>query len=86
MSTLILARWSVDALVHSVSRTDGETRDRLAGRFYVAAYDEVWDHGSLDDIEAAFRFHTYLDWLAVLLTIAAYLALAGVALKRKDSL
>ena len=86
VSTLILARWSVDALVHSVSRTDGETRDRLAGRFYVAAYDKVWDDVSLDDIEAAFRFHTYLDWLAVLLTIAAYLTLAGVALKRKDSL
>ena len=85
-SALILARWSVDGLVHWVSRTDAQTRDRLAGQFYVAAYDRIWDGGSAAAIEEAFRRRTYLNWLVLVLTTAAYLALAGVALKSKDSL
>ncbi len=85
-SALILARWSVDGLVHWVSRTDAETRDRLAGQFYVAAYDRVWDGGSSAGIEEAFMRRTYLNWLVLVLTTAAYLGLAGVALKSKDSL
>ena len=85
-SALILARWSVDGLVHWVSRTDAETRDRLAGQFYVAAYDGVRDGGSAAAIEEAFMRRTYLNWLVLVLTTAAYLGLAGVALKSKDSL
>ena len=85
-SALILARWSVDGLVHCVSRTDSETRDRLARRFFIAAYDHVWDGDSSADIESAFQWHTYLNWLAILITIAVYLTLAGLALKTRDSL
>ncbi len=85
-SALILARWSVDGLVHWVSRTDAQARDRLAGQFYVAAYDRVWDGGSAAAIEEAFMRRTYLNWLVLVLTTAAYLGLAGLALKRKDSL
>lgn len=85
-SALILARWSVDALVHCVSVTSTETRDRLAGRFYVAAYDRVWDGGPVAAIEEAFWRRTYLNWFALVVTTAACLALAGVALKSKDSL
>ena len=85
-SALILARWSVDGLVHCVSRTDTETRARLARRFFIAAYDHVWAGDSTAEIESAFRRHTYLNWLAILLTIAVYLTLAGLALKRRDSL
>ena len=85
-SALILARWSVDGLVHWVSRTDVQTRDRLAGQFHVAAYDRVWNGGSAAAIEAAFMRRTYLNWFVLVLTTAAYLGLAGVALKSKDSL
>ena len=85
-SVLILARWSVDALVHSVGREDEETRDRLAGRFFVTAYEQVWEGGSPEEIADEFRFHAYLNWLAILLTIAANLKLAAMALKKKDSL
>ena len=85
-SALILARWSVDGLVHWVSRTDAQTRDRLAGQFHVAAYDRVWNGGSAAAIEAAFMRRTYLNWFVLVLTTAAYLGLAGVALKSKDSL
>ena len=85
-SALILARWSVDALVHCVSTTSTETRDRLASQFYVAAYDEVWDGGSEAAIEDAYWRRTYLNWLVLVLTTVAYLALAGVALRSKDSL
>ena len=85
-SVVILARWSVDALVHSVSAASPETRDRLASRFYVAAYQEVWDGGSAAAVEEAFRRHLYLNWFVLLLTTGAYLWLAGRALRSRDSL
>jgi hypothetical protein len=82
----MIARWSIDGLVHAVSIGDDKTRDRLATNLWVAEYNNVFDKRSASSIEAAYRLRVFINLLILSLFIALFLALTMWALKRKDVL
>jgi ABC-type multidrug transport system ATPase subunit/ABC-type multidrug transport system permease subunit len=82
----MIARWSIDGLVHTVSIGDEKTRDRLATNLWVAEYQNVFDKRSASSIEAAYRLRVFINLLILSLFIALFLALTMWALKRKDVL
>lgn len=82
----MIARWSVDALVHGVGRADVESRDRLASQMSVSAYASVQDGKAEPDVASAYSRRVYFDWLVLVMMTGIYLAIAAWALRAKDSL
>lgn len=83
---LMVARWSVDALVHGVSQTDLAARDRLATQMFVAAYEGVQSGASETDVSAAYAKRVRIDWAVLIAGIGLCLLLSAWALRQKDSL
>ncbi len=83
---LIVARWSLEALVNIVSADDTKTRDTLAMGMRVPAYEAVFDERPESDVVAAYRRRVGACWLALLSFSAAFLAFTMLALRRKDVL
>lgn len=82
----MIARWSVDALVHGVGRSDVESRDRLASQMSVSAYASVQDGMAEADVASAYGRRVYFDWLVLVTMTGIYLAIAAWALRAKDRL
>jgi ABC-type multidrug transport system ATPase subunit/pSer/pThr/pTyr-binding forkhead associated (FHA) protein len=85
-SDLMIARWSVDALVHGVSRRDSVARDLLATHMSVSAYARVQAGAPASEIDSAYEQRVLLDWIVLASAAALCLLLAGWALRSKDSL
>lgn len=86
LSALVLARWSIDGLVHVVSMDDDKTRDKLAASVYTASYATVLDNGDATAIADAYRLRAWFDLAVVMLFSLAFLPLTMLALKRRDVL
>ena len=82
----MIARWSVDALVHGVGRTDLAARDRLAAQLSVSGYARVQDGAIEPDVASVYSRHVYVDWLVLIAMTGTCLGLAAWALRTKDSL
>lgn len=83
---LIVARWSLEALVNIVSADDTKARDALALGMKIPAYDAVFEKRSESDVVAAYRRRVGACWIALLAFGAVFLALTMLALRRKDVL
>ena len=82
----MIARWSVDALVHGVGRTDLSSRDRLAAQLSVRAYARVQDGAPEPDVAAAYSRRVSFDWLVLVTMTGICLGISAWALRMKDSL
>ena len=88
----IIARWSFDALTHTVSidnpknKEGFETRDVLAMSVYVAGYQSVLDGKLPGEIRTAFTLRVLLNLFMLVVFTGLFLALTMWALKRKDVL
>jgi ABC transport system ATP-binding/permease protein len=80
------ARWTVDALAHTVGRSDKDSRKRLAMVLSMAEYERVFEGKPEEDIEAAYRSRLLMDCVLLLSFSIAFLLLTMWALKRKDVL
>jgi len=85
-AALMAARWTVDALGHTVGRSDQESRKRLAMVLSMAAYDRVLEGKPEEDIAAAYRSRMLLDCGILAGFSITFLLLTMWALKRKDVL
>ncbi len=83
---LMIARWSVDALVNWVSRSDDTARSTLPCQMSVPAFRNVLDGQPETLVVSAYSQRVYLDWLVLVCVSALCLAGAGWSLRRKDSL
>jgi ABC-type multidrug transport system ATPase subunit/pSer/pThr/pTyr-binding forkhead associated (FHA) protein len=83
---LMVARWSIDALVHVVSIDDKKARDRLAAQMTVAGYDQALKQESETKIIDSYRSRVLLDASILGGFATAFLLLTMLALKRKDTL
>ena len=86
LSALVLARWSIDGLVHVVSLDDDETRDHLPSQVSVAGYATVLETADEAAVTRAYRLRTILDFAILVVFLAAFLPLTMWALKRRDVL
>ncbi|MBK6725447.1 MAG: ABC transporter permease [Acidobacteria bacterium] len=87
LSSLMTARWTIDALAHQVSvKADDEARGKIASRMTVTGYENVLDKKSEDDIVDGYRSRVRKDLLVLTLFSLIFLGLTMVALKRKDNL
>ncbi len=85
-TSIIMARWAVDGLVHAVSVSDLDARARLASTVSVSTYSLVLDRQGASVIEDSYRRRVWMD-LAILGGFnAVFLGLTIWALKRKDVL
>ncbi|HZI19282.1 MAG TPA: FHA domain-containing protein [Pyrinomonadaceae bacterium] len=82
----MIARWSIEALAHTVSIHDTEARDRLPASMTVRAYQKVFDGEDEETIGAAYRRRVLLDALALAAFSGLFLLLTMWALRRKDVL
>jgi len=82
----MIARWSVDALVHGVGRTDLGSRDRLAAQLSVPAYARVQEGAVEPEVASAYRERVYFDWVVLITMTGICLGIAAWALRMKDSL
>ena len=83
-SALVLARWSIDGLVHVVSVNDMEARDRLAAQLSVHSYATVMEQRTPSEISASYHRRVWAD-LAILAAFnVLLLSLTMLVLKRKD--
>ncbi|HXG94237.1 MAG TPA: FHA domain-containing protein [Blastocatellia bacterium] len=78
----ILARWSVEGLVHAVSLSDDKTRIVLPTKLTVAEYDPEKDEQNT----TAYALHLLMDIIILTIFIAVFLIFTMWALKRKDVL
>jgi len=85
-SSVIIARWSIEALAHQVGVRDEKARDKLPTQMSVAEYARVLDGESESDIREAYGRRVRLDLAALAVFNAVFLALTMLALKRKDVL
>lgn len=86
LTTAVLARWSLDALLHVASLDNRATRDRIAEGVSMSAYTVVLNHDGSAAITRAYRLRTWED-LAIILTFSAVLLpLTMWSLKRHDAL
>lgn len=83
---LMVARWTIEGLAHSVSIGDKEARSKLAITLSVAEYQRVLEGKTDDDISNAYRWRVGIDCLVLSLFSLAFLGLTTWALKRKDVL
>jgi ABC-type multidrug transport system ATPase subunit/pSer/pThr/pTyr-binding forkhead associated (FHA) protein len=84
VSALMLARWSVDGLVHVVSVKDEQARDRLATQMWVHSHPVVTGAREPEDIEDAYRNRLRVDVAILLGFNLVLLSLTMLALKKKD--
>ncbi len=83
-SGFMLARWSIDGLVHVVSVEDSKSRDRLATQMWVHSHPAVSGVRELADVEDSYRNRMRVD-LGILVGFnLVLLALTMLALKKKD--
>ena len=85
-AALMAARWTIDALGHAVSRSDKDSRNKLAMVLSVAEYQSVFDGKSEEDIAAAYQNRLTLDCGVLTAFSVVFLLLTMWALKRKDVL
>lgn len=83
---LMIARWSLDGLVHAVGIDDEKGRGTLALRLYVAEYQHAVNGESPNHISSSYRSRALMDSAAISGFIVLFLALTIWALKRKDVL
>lgn len=85
-AALMVARWTIDGLAHTVSIDDKKARDNLAAGITVAEYQTVFDGKSEDEIASAYRSRVALDCGVLALFSMVFLGMTIWALKRKDIL
>lgn len=86
VSAVVMARWSMDGLVHAVSVNDADARNTLASTVYVPGYQAVFDGKDAASVAHAYRVRVWLDLSILAAFNAILLALTVWALKRKDVL
>ncbi len=84
--TIMIARWSIDALAHAVSLDDKKARETLAKSMTMVGYQQVFDKRPESEITNAYRQRVWLDCLALGGFNLLFLGLSMWALKRKDVL
>jgi hypothetical protein len=82
----MLARWSIDGLVHAVSVEDQRSRDRLATQLYVAGYASVLAGKDSSSVKEAYLLRVWLDLVVLLAFSLVLLPLTMWTLKRRDVL
>jgi hypothetical protein len=85
-ATLMVARWTIEGLAHTVSIDDRDARSKLAANMTVTEYERVFERKSEDQIATAYRMRVAIDCGVLMLFNLAFLGLAVWALKRKDVL
>jgi ABC-type multidrug transport system ATPase subunit/pSer/pThr/pTyr-binding forkhead associated (FHA) protein len=83
-SALMLARWSIDGLVHVVSVKDTRARDRLASQLWVRSHPAVSGVRVPADVEDSYRDRLRVDVAILVCFNLILLALTMLALKKKD--
>jgi hypothetical protein len=86
LTTAVLARWSLDALLHVASMDNVKTRDRLAEGVFVPAYATVLNGESSWAIDVSYRLHTWGDIALIFAFSMGLLPLTMWSLKRHDVL
>jgi len=86
LSAIMLARWSIDGLVHAVSVEDQRSRDRLATQLYVAGYASVLAGKDSSSVKEAYLLRVWLDLVVLLAFSLVLLPLTMWTLKRRDVL
>jgi len=86
LADLMIARWTIDALVHQVSIDDPTARDRLAARMTVNEYQRVLNKEPDADVVSAYNSRVRWDLLILSGCSILFLLMTMLALKRKDSL
>jgi hypothetical protein len=86
LTIAVLARWSLDALLHVASMDNDTTRDRVAEGVSVPAYGAVLDGESSSAITVAYRLRTGEDVAILLIFSLGLLPLTMWSLKRHDAL
>jgi hypothetical protein len=86
VSALMLARWSMDGLVHAVSKRDLNARDQLAAQISVHNYALVLERREESVIEDSYLRRVWVDLGIVAGFSMIFLTLTMWALKRKDVL
>ena len=83
---LMVARWTIEGLAHTVSINDQNARSKLAATLYVTEYERVFEGKTEDEITAAYGQRVLIDCAALALFNLLFLALTMWVLKRKDVL
>ena len=83
---LMVARWTIEGLAHTVSIDDQDARSKLASTIYVTEYERVFEGKPEDEITAAYRQRVAVDCAALALFNVLFLVLTMWVLKRKDVL
>ncbi|MBV8367325.1 MAG: FHA domain-containing protein [Candidatus Eremiobacteraeota bacterium] len=86
LTTVVLARWSLDALLSVASLDNEATRDRVAEGVSVPAYASVLNGESASAIERAYKLGTVEDLAIIAAFSLALLPLTMWSLKRHDVL
>lgn len=86
LTAVVLARWSLDALLHVVSLDNVTTRDRVAEGVSMAGYDTVFDGDSQTEVGDTYRLRTGLDITILAAFSLGLLPLTMWLLKRRDVL
>jgi len=86
LTTVVLARWSLDALLHVASLDNVTTRDRIAEGVSMAGYDTVLNGESTTAIAEAYRLRTSEDIAVLVVFSVGLLPLTMWLLKRRDVL
>ena len=82
----MLARWSIDGLVHAVSVNDTAARGRLAAQMSVKGYAAVLEGRTESTILAAYDRRLWFNVGVLLMFNVLLLTLTMWALKKKDIL
>ncbi|MDB5072428.1 MAG: modulated efflux pump with fused ATPase and integral rane subunit [Candidatus Eremiobacteraeota bacterium] len=86
LTTVVLARWSLDALLNIASLDNEATRDRVAEGVSVPAYASVLNGESESAIAFAYKLHTFEDLAIIFAFSLGLLPLTMWSLKRHDVL
>ena len=86
VADVMIARWSLDALAHTVSIDDKKAREQLALNMTVVQYEDVLKRRSESEIVDAYRRRLTSDLAILGGFVVLFLLLTGWALKRKDLL
>jgi hypothetical protein len=83
---LMVARWTIEGLAHTVSIEDQDARSKLASTIHVTEYERIFEGKPEDEVTAAYRQRVAVDGAALALFNLIFLALTMWVLKRKDVL
>jgi len=86
LTSLVIARWAMDGLVHEVSLGDDTARDRLAAEVSVSSYNAVIDGKSKARIANVYRNTLGLDALIIAAFCLLFLVLTVGALYYREAL